>query len=293
MHTKFVLSLALLTLASTACGPNPAPAKAEPPIAAKPLPPKIEAKPAATVGFDQTHAVWTAALAQYVRGDNVDYKHWKTDRAGLDAYLHSLEAVKPDEFRTWTHDQQFAFWINAYNAYVVGRVLDGYPLDSIQDLSFGKAPIWDQETIALGQLAPELKKEKLSLGDVENQILRPVFKDARVHAAINCATQSAPPIMNSAFDAAHLSEQLDAQARRWLANPLLNIFDKPNNRMSVSSLFDWFKDDFVRDAGSVREWIARYAPKELAGWLRESKNISADVGKYSWIINFDRASAAK
>jgi hypothetical protein len=286
MRPQLLVLLALCVMPFAACAvPNPAPA---------PAPPKIvPAKHAASASFDQTHALWTAALAQYVHVDNVDYKHWKLDRAGLDSYLHTLESVKPEEFAAWTREQKFAFWINAYNAYVVGRILEAYPVDSIQDLSFGKAPIWDQETIALGKLAPELKKDKLCFDDIENKILRPVFKDARVHAALNCATQSAPPPQNCAYEASKLSEQLDAQARRWLADGLQNIFDVPNNRMSISNLFDWFKEDFVRDAGSVREWIIRYSSDEIAAWLRRSKNVSVEPAKYSWIINFDRPTAAK
>jgi hypothetical protein len=238
-----------------------------------------------SVDFDHTHARWTDVLAAHVHGEGVDYKALKEDRAGLDAYLGSLESVMPEEFASWSRAQKFAFWIDAYNAYTVKRVVDAYPIESIQDLGDGKEKVWDQAFIPLGRLFPDAGEAKLSLNDVENKILRPKFKDARVHAAINCASRGCPPILAKAFVASRLDEELDEQVARWLADPSRNRFDEKAGKVVVSRVFDWFKDDFARDAGSVRAWLAARAPEPARTWLASAKDVAIEFQDYSWKLN--------
>jgi hypothetical protein len=235
--------------------------------------------------FDQTHARWTEVLAGHVRGEAVDYKALKQDRAGLDAYVGSLETVQPEEFASWPRAQRFAFWIDAYNAYTVKRVVDAYPIESIQDLGDAKGKVWDQEFIPLGRLFPDAGGKDLSLNDIENRILRPTFKDARVHAAINCASRGCPPILAKAFVGEHLDEQLDEQVQRWLADPARNRFDAKTRKVVVSKIFDWFKDDFVRDAAASR--LARIAqrPRRSASRIGSAKDLAIEFQDCSWKLN--------
>lgn len=233
------------------------------------------------------HQPWNAVLAEHVHGDAFDYGALKKDTAKLDLYLKSLEAVKADEFATWPRNERYAFWIDAYNAYTVKRVVDGYPVASIKDLGDEKISVWDREFVPLGALAPDLKKTKLTLNDIENKILRPVFQDARVHAAINCASEGCPPIRASAFVGEELDLQLDAAVKTWLADPKRNRFDAAKNRVEVSQVFEWFRDDFVRDAKSVQAWIATYAPADQA-WVRDAKKLQIQYVEYSWKLNEKR-----
>jgi hypothetical protein len=237
------------------------------------------------VAFDQHHAVWTSVLAANVSGDRFDYAALAKDRSKLDQYLHSLEAVPADEFGKWTREQQFAFWINAYNAYTISLVAGKYPVESIKDIGSLTKQVWDQEFIPLKPLFPEAKGERLSLNDIEQRILRPKFKDARVHAAVNCASQGCPPLRKEAFEAEKLGAQLDEQVRAWLADPARNRYDRAKGKIEVSKIFDWFADDFVRDAGSVQTWIAKYAPPSEAEWLRDAKKLSISFLDYSWKLN--------
>jgi hypothetical protein len=235
--------------------------------------------------FDHAHARWTEVLAAHVHGEAVDYKSLKEERGALDAYLGSLESVQPEEFASWSRAQRFAFWIDAYNAYTMKRVVDAYPMASIQDLDDEKGKVWDQEFIPLGKLFPEAGEKKLSLNDVENKILRPKFKDARVHAAINCASRGCPPLSAKAFVAEKLDDQLDEQVARWLADPARNRFDEKTGKVVVSKIFDWFKDDFVRDAGSVQAWLAARAPEADRSWLASTKDLELEFQDYSWKLN--------
>jgi len=235
-------------------------------------------------GFDQSHALWTKVLRAHVVGDRFDYAALKKDRADFDRYLTSLHAVTREELETWTRKQRFAFWINAYNAHAVALVLTEYPVDSIKEIGGWFHPVWEQAFIDMPSLHPSGKPGKLSLDDIEHSILRPRFEDARVHAAINCASRSCPRLRDEAYVAERLDEQLDDAVARWLADPERNQFDREKSRARISRIFDWFEADFVRDGGSVLEWIATHGRDKELAWLTRSK---IDLGflDYSWKLN--------
>jgi hypothetical protein len=235
--------------------------------------------------FDHTHALWTRVLEVHVRPDGFDYAGLKKDLRTLDAYLATLKGVTPETLKGWTREQRFAFWINVYNAHVVNLVVKSYPLQSIQDLGGLMTTVWNREIIPLAKLHPEGENDKLSLDDVEHKILRPRFEDARVHVAVNCASESCPPLRAEAFVAERLDEQLDDQARKWLANEALNRYDRTGTRVVVSKLFEWFARDFMRDAKTVQAWMARYAPAEHQRWIASAKKLKFDFLEYSWKLN--------
>ena len=243
-------------------------------------------RPSAT--FDHSHGLWNTILREHVEGDRFDYAGLEADRAKLDAYLAELAAVTPATLLSWSEAQRFAFWINAYNAFTVERVVDAYPLQSIRDLDklLGLASVFEQRFIPLNALHPEGKDEKLSLEDIEHRILRVRFRDARLHAAINCASESCPPLANEAFVAERLNEQLETRMRAFLADSKRNRFDHEKNRLLLSPIFKWFDGDFERDAGSVRAYVARFAPAGEAELVERAK---IDYLDYSWDLNDARA----
>lgn len=243
-------------------------------------------EPAPSGEFDQTHALWTQVLGRGVKGDRFDYKKLGENRDELDRYLMTLVHVTPEEFKGWTREQQYAFWINAYNAFTVQIVLQNYPLKSIKDIGGeGSGKVWDDRFIRLGALFPDAGGEKISLNDIEHKLLRPKFKDARVHAAINCASIGCPPLRAEAFTADGLDDQLDAQVRTWLADSRRTHYDAKTRTVEASELFNWFGEDFVRDAGSVEAWIARYAPSSEAAWMKQSGKIERQAIPYDWTLN--------
>jgi hypothetical protein len=87
-----------------------------------------------------------------------------------------------------------------------------------------------------------------------------------------------------AFVAARLNEQLDDSVRRWLADTTRNRFEPAKNRLQISAIFDWFKEDFEREGG-VRAWIAKFAPSEHVEWLRSSAKLELATLDYSWKLN--------
>ena len=234
--------------------------------------------------FDHAHARWTAVLAAHLRDGRFDYRALSESRGELDQYLLDLRGVEREEFAAWTREQRYAYWINAYNAFTVHLVLSRYPVNSIQDIGTTAAPVWKKEFVPLGHLYGEGTTELISLDTIEHRILRPQFEDARVHAAVNCASESCPPLAPEAFRAEELEEQLDARARAWLAEASLNRFDAEERRAEVSAIFDWFEGDFARDAGSVEAWIARYGP-ESSRWMADGGKVELRHLEYSWALN--------
>ena len=241
-------------------------------------------EPASAPAFDHSHALWTKVLQEHMRADLFDYEALKLDSADHEAYLKKLQAVTPEELASWNKQQRFAFWINAYNAWTIKKVVDNYPIKSIKKLggAFGLKSVFDNKFIPMTPHHPGGKKDKLSLNAIEHDILRARFKDARVHAAINCASFSCPPLRNEPFVADRLGVQLDAQMRAFVIDPKRNIFDTQKNRLRLSEVFKWFAEDFERDAGSVREYILRFAPKDKHDFIRKAKIKYID---YDWDLN--------
>lgn len=237
--------------------------------------------------FDHTHAEWSRILAAHLRGEDFDYAALKRDSAPLDRYLASLQAVEPEAFAAWTREQRFAFWINAYNAHTVRRVVAGYPLKSIKDLGNLSQTVWDQRTIPLAHLAPALERKLLSLNDIEHEILRPTFADPRIHAAVNCASKGCPRLLDHAYTTGVLDQQLEQMTARWLRDPARNRFDAETRTAHLSRIFEWYGNDFGKTPIERLAWIARYAPPEHRPWLtgRDAERVVIRYLDYDWALN--------
>jgi Protein of unknown function, DUF547 len=204
-----------------------------------------EAKPIA-------HEQWDVLLKKYVKPDGfVQYKAWIQDSASLNRYLDLVRSAHPND-KNWSRAEQMAYWINAYNAFTVQLILRNYPVESIKDIKKGVAfvnSVWDIKFI-------KIQGYTYDLNNIEHNILRPVFKDARVHAAVNCASYSCPRLRGEAYTADHLEAQLDDAMRTFVNDPLRNRIS--SEKAEISSIFKWFKGDFDRDAGSISAFLRRY-----------------------------------
>lgn len=273
-----------------ACGTSAAPSVVDPQSAGQTSAEQLATTPSTepeahpSSAFDHSHARWNGLLQANVKGDLFDYAAVNRDPGELKAYIEELAAVTPEELAAWTREQRYAFWINAYNAFTIEKIVDNYPLDSIRDLdkALGLSSVFDQEFIPLTAHHPEGDDDELSLNDIEHGILRPRFEDARVHAAVNCASAGCPPLRDEAFVPDRLEDQLEDQMRAFVRDPKRNVLDRKKERLRLSSIFKWFAEDFERDAGSVREYFLRYADTKDAEFVR-----TARIGylEYSWDLN--------
>jgi hypothetical protein len=114
----------------------------------------------------------------------------------LKDYISTLVAVDP---ATLNRSEQFALLANLYNAKTIDIVLENYPVKSIKDISLGGGLFaaftggpWKAKVL-------KMKGVALSLDDIEHGILRPTFRDPRVHYAVNCASVGCPNLGTEAF----------------------------------------------------------------------------------------------
>ncbi|MEO1478576.1 MAG: DUF547 domain-containing protein, partial [Bacteroidota bacterium] len=167
----------------------------------------VPAGPVVQVQNTFDHSTYDRVLKTYVdRNGLVDYAGLLNDRAGLDGYLERLAATDPSNLG---RSEQLAFWINAYNAYTLQLVRDRGPVKSIKKIGGWFTMPWSIEFIGLPAFDPDGDDDDLTLDEIEHEILRPVFRDARVHAAVNCASVSCPPLRAEAYRGKDLDEQLD------------------------------------------------------------------------------------
>jgi len=231
--------------------------------------------------FDHDHAAWTRVLEQYAPSGSVDYAGLKrTAPADFSDYLRSLASVRRAEYAAWTRDQQLAFWINAYNAWTVQLILDHYPLKSIRSIGLLPGAAFRKDFIPLERL----QGDTLSLGDIEHDILRGQFEAPRIHFAIVCASKSCPVLRKEAYRAADLDAQLQDAARTFIRDTSRNRFDADTRTLWLSSIFDWFGADFVRDGMTLQEVYASHVGAEAAAAVRAGP-VQVEFLDYDWSLN--------
>lgn len=221
-----------------------------------------------------THELWNVLLKKHVSADGkVNYQGFIQDRDKLQVYLDQLSERAPDR-KTWSQEEQLAYWINAYNAFTVKLIIDHYPLKSIQDLQPRlNIPlintVWNLEFFEIGG-------KKASLDEIEHKILRKEFNEPRIHFAINCASFSCPKLLNEAFTANKLEQQLQATAVNFINDPKRNNIAA--NTVEISQIFSWFKGDFTKN-GSIIDYLNRYSKVKI--------NPKAKVSHltYDWSLN--------
>lgn len=220
---------------------------------------EVETAPAAA----PDHSQWNSLLQKYVNSKgNVNYAGFKQDKSALEAYLQQL-ADQPVE-SSWSREEKLAYWINAYNAFTVKLIVDNLPVKSITNLKGGKP--WDDKWIKLGS-------KVYSLNQIENDIIRPSFKEPRIHFAVNCAAKSCPPLLNKAWTADKLNSYFEQQARAFINNPNYNKISA--NSIQVSKIFDWYGEDF----GNLIDYLNKYSTTKI--------NADAKVSflEYDWSLN--------
>ena len=226
------------------------------------------------------HSTWDALTRKHVSGGGktlalLDYRGMAGDRAQLDSYLQLLASTQVSAL---DRSEQFAFWANLYNALTVKVMLDHYPTTTIRDVDispgfFSDGP-WGAKLITV-------EGEELSLDDIEHRIMRPIWQDPRVHYAVNCASIGCPDLQKGAFTGDNLDAQLDAAAWAFVNHP--RGAQVSRGKLYVSSIYEWFKDDFGGTDRGVIAHLKKYAEPRLANQLARVTRISDDA--YDWSIN--------
>lgn len=228
-----------------------------------------------TIGHDAWDRFVRTYVARFPDGINrVAYADvTAADHKLLESYIGKLKVI---EISAYSRDEQRAYWINLYNALTVKVVLDHYPVKSIRQIKpnlFSIGP-WRQKRITV-------EGAELSLDDIEHRILRPIWRDPRLHYALNCASIGCPNLLKQAFTAAN-SETLLTQAARAYVNNVRGA-EVRNDRLVVSSIYKWYKEDFGNTDTGIIDHLRRHAEPALSAQLRGITRIAAY--RYDWALN--------
>ena len=222
-----------------------------------------------------SHQIYDQLLKKNVSAEGkVNYKGFIKDSVELTKYLSIISKTPPDE-KAWSKNEQMVFWINAYNAFTIKLITNYYPIKSIKDIGskiqipFVNTP-WAMKFFTIG-------KEKMSLDNIEHGRLRKKFDDPLVHMALVCASKSCPILLNEAYDAKKMDEQMAKQAKAFLADSFRNKIsaDKPE----LSMIFKWYGMDFNNNGASVRSFVNTYSTIKIKP---EAKISHVD---YDWGLN--------
>ena len=228
------------------------------------------------------HGAWDRFLREFVVANHpsginrVRYQAVTPEAVkSLKGYLRALQELP---ISNYNRAEQKAYWINLYNALTVDIILSRYPLASIRDVNlspglFTRGP-WGAKVLAI-------EGEKLSLDDIEHRILRPIWKDNRVHYAVNCASLGCPNLQPTAYTADHTESLLEKGAREYINHPR-GVLIK-NGKLQVSSIYVWFQEDFGSAAEGLMEHWQKYAEPKLVDAL---SNYSGGLAHdYDWRLN--------
>jgi hypothetical protein len=231
--------------------------------------PAAPAEAAAPATADAT-AGWDALLRTFVTPDGgFRYKALAADTDAM-AKLQAFTAqVATADTSKLSREEALAFYINAYNATTIAEVLRLWPVTSVlkKDGFFDKT----KHLIA---------GESLTLNDLETTRIRAPFKEPRIHFLVNCASASCPFLVGEAINGANLETLLERQATEYVTRTTLF---KGKKGLEISSIFDWYKEDFGGPEG-VRTFIAAHVAPEQRAFVA---NAATKIGffSYDWNTN--------
>jgi len=195
------------------------------------------------VTVDPLHKPFDEILDIYVRDGLVYYYALKTERAKFDRYVLALGEVSADTVAKWPQPRQLAYWINAYNAFVLRTVIDGYPIR-------GKATEYPANSIRQIPGAFERRTfraggRQLTLDALERDVIGS-FDDPRALLALSRGAAGGSRLKSEAFTADRLEQQLTTMTSELVTRRVLVQVDAGTNQLSVNPMFSWREALFTR-----------------------------------------------
>ncbi len=210
-----------------------------------------------------SHDAFDQMLRKYVSSSGqVDYAAFKKNKAQLEAYLELLEEFPPQS--NWSKNKKLAYWFNLYNAWTIKVVVDKYPVASITNIDGGSP--WKVKRVKSGS-------KTYSLDEVENAVIRPRFKDARIHFAVNCAAKSCPPLLNKAWTESNVPTYLEKQTKAFINDTKFN--DISAKKVRISKIFEWYAEDF----GDIITYLNKYSNTPI------NPKAKVEYIEYDWGLN--------
>jgi hypothetical protein len=225
------------------------------------------------------HSAWGEFLGRYLQAheSGINFVAYSavtiSDRNSLRAYLKQLTDQDPRQLRK---TEQLAYWINLYNALTVEVVLRNPDKDGIRNMGerlFSSGP-WDDKLI-------KIAGESLSLNDIEHRILRPIWRDHRIHYVVNCASISCPNLAPVPYTAECMEDMFSDAEKSYINHPRGVRFDD-QGQLTLAKLYSWYSDDFADDEAELLRYLSTHHAtaavrlREYAGRVRYN---------YDWSLN--------
>ena len=232
------------------------------------------------------HSAWQQLLDGYLRvhssGINkFDYAALKKnakDRTKLESYLDYLQKIDP---RDYSRAEQKAYWINFYNALTVKVVADAFPVKSILEICEDRVS-GSQCSGPWKEVRAKVAGRGLTLDNIENDILRPIWKDNLIHYGVSCASYGCPNLLQTAFTGENTQKLLNGAAREYVNHPR-GVSFMEDDLIIISSIYDWYSEDFGKSKQNITRHLVSYADEGLAKRLRKFKG-TMDY-EYDWSLN--------
>jgi hypothetical protein len=228
------------------------------------------------VAADLDLDTWDMLLASAVSNGSVDYSQWEEN----DHFDALVTQIGNTNTREMSRQQKLVFYINAYNILAAKGILD----DSSPASLLGRYVYFKRDKYLVAG-------KHISLHTLEHELIRPL-KEPRIHFAIVCASHSCPVLQSNAYTLSQLDEQLEKAARQFINDPERNHFDIKRGQAAVSSIFNWFEEDFVESAGSLEAYLAAYVHDEHIADLLQQEAFNISYQKYDWRLNGTRKATA-
>jgi len=203
-------------------------------------------------------------LKTHVKNGAVDYETIYAEPTALNDILHlaSTLSISKDA------ESYKAFWINAYNLFVIKGVIDNYPLKSPLD----KAGFFDK-------VSYNIAGKNVTLNTIENKLLRAVFNDARLHFVLVCGAKGCPPLIPTAYLPDILEQQLQKQTELAINGTSFIKVNSKNKRVEGSEILKWYKDDFVKKGQSEIDFLNQFRTEKI------STKFKLTYSSYNWTLN--------
>jgi hypothetical protein len=233
-----------------------------------------------------SYAEWTAVLAAHVdeRGA-VDYAALARAPQALDRFLSAVERTSPDTEPALfpARNDQLAYYLNAYNAWVFRGVLARGP----ETVSVWKGGLVSGYSFFVG-MDIVLGGVKTNLKKLEDKTVRARFADPRIHAALNCASRGCPRLPRKAFEPATLDSELDAAMREFVSETRHVAADTAARTVTISKIFDWFEGDFLafeKKQGNADPNLVDYVNRYRAADAQVPRGLRIRFAEYDKSLN--------
>ncbi len=215
-----------------------------------------ERTPIGRASFDHTYQNWNVVVSHYATPEGVDYTGIAGDREPLMRALAEMRDVGPRMFQSWSERSRGAYLINAHNAHAVRRIVEHWPVGSLEETEMWGSARNEKDIYLLGRHA--------SLKKLTEEVMSDEYSDARALSLLNWAERGCAPLPSFAITELNLADLLERQTRDLMANPRYVEYDVRFPHIHLTPLLDEYEGQILRDFTTSWVFLERYLPDELA-----------------------------